>query len=80
MARSAKYIFFESLEAKFLNLSQSERLIDLFISRNLICYHNSETMEITLNKIFCLNLHVNPLRDTWYSRTYKDGGQQPMLC
>ena len=38
-------------------------------------------MEITINKIFCLNLYVNPLRDTWYSRKYaepqKDGGQEP---
>ena len=38
-------------------------------------------MEITINKFFCLNLYVNPLRDTWYSRKYaepqKDGGQQP---
>ena len=38
-------------------------------------------MEITINKIFCLNLYENPLRDTWYSRKYaepqKDRGQQP---
>ena len=56
-------------------------LLTLKASGLIICYPNSETMEITINKIFCLNLYVNPLRDTWYSRKYaepqKDGGQQP---
>ena len=57
-------------EAALLTLKAASGLI--------ICYPNSETMEITITKIFCLNLYVNPLRDTWYSRKYaepeKDGG------
>ena len=58
-------------------------LLTLKASGLIICYPNSERMEITINKIFCLNpslLYGNPLQDTWYSRTYaepqKDGGQQ----
>ena len=45
-------------------------LLTLKASGLIICYPNSETMEITINKIFCLNLYVNPLRNTWYSKTY----------
>ena len=60
-------------EAALLTLKAASGLI--------ICYPNSETMEITINKIFCLNLYINPIRDTWYGRKYaepqKDGGQQP---
>ena len=58
-----------------------QALLTLKASGLIVCYPNSETMEITINKIFCLNLYENPLRDTWYSRKYaepqKDRGQQP---
>ena len=60
-----------------------QAILTLKASGLIICYPNSETMETTINKHFCLSLYVNPLRDTWYSRKYaepqKHGGQQPRL-